>query len=286
VRLIRAIFVVVAIGAPAACADAPGPAVSEAQPAFDRLEAEVILRRALADFDAAMAARQRDPMEAKARLEQARIGFQTVIDMGIHNAGLYYNLANTQLRLGEIGRAIVNYRRALRLDPSDPMIQHNLKTARDRVALQIEPPASSAFWRTLLFWHAGTSVFGRTIVALGAYALFWMLLGVRLFVFRRGTAMNWMLVLIGAVTLAAGGSVTWDTYAVANRAEGALIRDHVVLRKGNAESYERQIEQTLPEGVVFRLLETRRDAAGALWYRVELRDGRQGWIPAEAAEIV
>ena len=63
--------------------------------------------------------------------------WRTCSDNGTQNADLYYNLGNAYFRSGKLGFAIYYYKSALRLDPSNDDVSHNLKYAqamtRDKV---------------------------------------------------------------------------------------------------------------------------------------------------------
>jgi len=50
---------------------------------------------------------------------------------------LYYNLGNCHFKLGDIPRAILNYERALRLEPGAEDVQANLDLARLQVVDRI-----------------------------------------------------------------------------------------------------------------------------------------------------
>lgn len=245
-----------------------------------------ILRQALTDFDAAVATRDPGGPEAQRLFRQALAGFQSLRQSGVRSGALHYNLGNTYLRLGEVGQAIVQYRRALRLSPGDERINKNLEAARRLCRVQISRPAASEFVRTLLFWHFETSLAGRLRLALGLYALFWLLLFIRLFVLRGQPAYAWFIRATAALALIVGASVAWDFTVQTHRQEGVVVADDVVLRKGNGEYYEPLLEQTLSEGVEFRLLETREDVQGASWYQVELPDGKKGWLRADQADVL
>ena len=69
--------------------------------------------------------------------ERAVDEWRTCADNGIENSDLYYNLGNAYFRGGKLGFAIYYYKSALRLDPSNDDILHNLKYAqamtRDKV---------------------------------------------------------------------------------------------------------------------------------------------------------
>jgi hypothetical protein len=42
----------------------------------------------------------------------------------------------------------------------------------------------------------------------------------------------------------------------------------------------------LSRGMEFRLLESREDASGTTWYRIELCDGKSGWLRADQADVI
>ena len=79
-------------------------------------EARQILRDALNAFDDAVARVQNNPTEARELYRRAAASFEALTTAGLRNAALEYNLGNTYFRLDELRRAIVHYRRALRLD--------------------------------------------------------------------------------------------------------------------------------------------------------------------------
>ncbi|MFQ5429982.1 MAG: hypothetical protein ACE5E1_06695 [Phycisphaerae bacterium] len=244
-----------------------------------------VLQDALRRFDEAVAIQNTDAARAEQLYREALGGFEALIDEGIRNAYLYYNTANTQVHLGEIGRAIANYRRGLRLRPADPDLKRNLEVARRRCARPIPPTATGAVARTLFFWHYDTSPAGRAAVAVAAYVVLWLLLLLRLFVRRARAALGWTAVGLGVVASATGFSVSWDAGLIRQNLEGVIIADQAVLRKGNGEGYQPQLVQPLPEGVEFRVLESRADVEGDRWLHVELPDGKDGWLRADRTEV-
>lgn len=244
-----------------------------------------VLAQAVKDFETAAALKSHASADARNLYDAARAGFQSLVYSGIENGRLYYNLANAQLRLGDIGRAIANYRRALRLIPGDVQARKNLEFARKLCEFRFRKPASSAMVETLFFWHFSTSVAARTRAALIGYAFFWLLaLGARLLP-RRIPSLTWLMVAVAAFTLVVGTSATWDILHSDSRA-GVLVADDVMLRKGNGIYYEPQLEQALPQGVEFELINTRKDVDGKNWYHVRLPDGKDGWLPADQAELI
>lgn len=78
------------------------------------------------DFDAANAA------YAEGRYEEAATAYQALIDEQ-PDAVLYYNLGNARFKQGELAQAILNYERALRLQPNHKDAQYNLAFAQSKI---------------------------------------------------------------------------------------------------------------------------------------------------------
>ena len=68
------------------------------------------------------------------------------ISEGKESAEIYYNLGNAYFRNGETAKAILNYERALLLNPGDSDIRHNLRFARTRIEDKID--TSDSFFLT------------------------------------------------------------------------------------------------------------------------------------------
>ena len=82
---------------------------------------------------------------------QAERLYQGLIDKGFQNGHLYYNLGNTHIRLGNTGKAILNYLRAQKFLPRDQDLQANLKYALQDTVDLIEWKGPSLI-ATFLFW--------------------------------------------------------------------------------------------------------------------------------------
>ena len=91
-----------------------------------------------------------------------------------NGAGLLYNLANSYAQKGQVGLAILNYERALRINASDPDIIGNLAKVRKDSGLFTEEPDKIA--QILL----KLSIDSWTIAAFGCLLFMVILLSVRL----------------------------------------------------------------------------------------------------------
>ena len=71
--------------------------------------------------------------------EAAIAKYQQVLEQGYESADLYFNLANAHYKLNHIAPAILQYERALVLDPRHKDARYNLRLANMRVMDNIKP---------------------------------------------------------------------------------------------------------------------------------------------------
>jgi tetratricopeptide (TPR) repeat protein len=242
-------------------------------------EKAALLEQALGKFEEAAALPRAESSKALTLYRESAEAYEALIASGVRNGGVYYNLGNAYYRLGDIGRAILAYRRAELYEPHGAELRANLQTARSLGANQIEVPARSRLIENLLFWQAHTSTRGRAVFATAVFTLAWVFLIVRLFAARR-----WLVGLfLGCLALAAvsGVSAAWQLHHRQTHPAGVILAEDVVARTGNGESYQPKFEEKLQPGVEFTLLERRSD-----WLRIRLPNDEQGWIPADTAETL
>src|SRR5687767_5401361 len=70
-----------------------------------------VLNQALRAFDRGVELKPKQPDEAQTFFAEAAVKFEVLVDAGVRNGRLYYDLGNAYLQAGRIGQAIVNYRR-------------------------------------------------------------------------------------------------------------------------------------------------------------------------------
>lgn len=64
--------------------------------------------------------------------------YLTILDKDVESASLYYNLGNAYFESGDLGRAVLYFRRAQRLAPADEDLVHNLEFVREFSRIQME----------------------------------------------------------------------------------------------------------------------------------------------------
>ncbi|UCF05330.1 MAG: tetratricopeptide repeat protein [bacterium] len=250
--------------------------------AADMTEQEV--RQHLTDgmdyFRRAVTLDQLDPRGADEYYRRSILHFERIVkDGGVRNGKLYYNIGNTYFRLGDIGRAILNYKRAALYSPNDPNLRQNLEFARSRRADKVEATQREKVFKTLFFIHYDIPSRIRFMIFTAAFALVWIC--AILFLFLHGSGIRLILVIAAVVSTIFLTSLVVEAVSLSRHPEGVIVADEVVARKGDAETYQPSFTEPLHSGTEFSLVE-RRDG----WWQIELQSGARSWIPSNAGELV
>ena len=242
--------------------------------------AEAVFAEANAFFRSGNELLATDPQGAAGMYVRAALRYESLVGgRGIANSKLHYNLANAYFRMDDIGRAILNYRKAARLDPADRNVMRNLAHARATRKDRLEPESGSQIFQTLLFWHYDFAFDTRMRLFAGVWIAFWGVVLLRLL------GRRWMpreiATALGVASALLLGSVAVEAVKARSAAGGVVIAPDTVARQGDGPSYEPSFEEPLHAGAEFQLLEERPG-----WYRVELPDGRRCWLSAGDVELV
>ena len=239
-----------------------------------------LLNQANALFRQANETSLRDPGAARDLYQRAALRLERIVrEGGVQNGRLFYNLGNAYFQAGEIGRAILNYRRAALYIKGDHNLAQNLSQARKARQDSFEEKQQTRVLRTLLFWHYDFSPRVRSWLLAIFSAVFWAAAAIKL---RRSQWMPRTVLLVSAVlAFLFVGSLVAEIVSGGRAEAGVILSPQVTARKGDGESYEPSFNQPLHAGTEFILLESRND-----WHHVELPDGRQCWIPARSAGLV
>ncbi len=213
--------------------------------------------------------------------EKAILGYEKIITRGrIENPKLYYNLANAYLLKGDLGRAILNYRRAEKLDKSNSDIQKNLAFARSRRVDKVEVRPEKQILQTLIFWHYDFSMRAKFAAACVCFAVLCLGLSAAIW-FGRKTPLTAVTVVSAILLLCLVGSLAVDEYSRAVNLSGVIISPQVVAHQGDGQNYPPSFKTPLHAGTEFELIERRPG-----WLHIQLSDDSDGWIPQSSAEII
>lgn len=207
--------------------------------------------------------------------------YETLLGQGMHSVKLYYNLGNSWFKQGRMGKAILNYNRALLLDPTDEDTQYNLALAHARIVDKIDtvPEFFLKSWLRQLGLMLGSNtwaVFGLVFLGLMfAAVILWLLAGT-----LRGRKVGFY----GAVTALI---LCFLSLFYANFQRSRLLhnREAVVMNlvapvKSSPGTGGKDLF-VLHEGTKVRMQE---ELDG--WTEIVLSDGNKGWIASDAIEAV
>lgn len=208
--------------------------------------------------------------------------YGAVLDAGFESPELYYNLANTHFRLGEIGKAVLNYERAARLDPASDDIRANLALVNQRLQDRIEP--MPRFW--LLSVHGWWMRLIPRGALQGVTATGYLLLGAALVMIVLGRPAGWRRNLVRAAYAAAVVSAVLGATLLA-RETGLGSPEEAVVMAAEARVLSAPSEEggltvfTVHEGTKVRI-----DRRAGGWAEIVLADGKVGWLPLATLEVV
>lgn len=216
------------------------------------------------------------------KFSDASAAWTSIEESGQKSAKLYYNLGNAWFKQGNYPKAILNYERALRLDPSYSDARYNLEFTSNFVQDKIEPVPEFILKSVArkVCYVMGSNAWAVIFLVLLAAALVMgllFLLGSSVGKRRAGFYCGIVLLLLSAGVLSfsiwqKSDSVKTDT---------AIVMSPVSSVKSSPSSGSSKDLFVIHEGTKVTIL----DEVGT-WRNISLADGRQGWIPASDIEII
>lgn len=200
-------------------------------------------------------------------------GYESLVKNGHWNASVFYDLGNAYFRKNDLGRAILNYERALALDPAQPEARANLQLVRDRArALELRIGWAEQhldfLTRDQYTWLAAIAFWGAVAIGLGLN-----------FSKRRQVVWTFTLVLSGAIAAGAAAAAYQLESGSSGRDVAIVVDKDVSARLAATESVGAVL--ILPPGSEIKILSTR-----GSWDYAALPNDQLGWIPHGSAERV
>ena len=209
------------------------------------------------------------------RFQDAVDGYLRLMKTGIENGHILYNLGNAYLRLEDLGRAILFYKRAYLFIPRDADLNFNLRYAQDQT--QDATPVSQSVISQSFFWLKEVTlseVFWSFAVLNIA---FFAILITRLFHRSEWSYYLIIILLIFTVISACSLGVKWYQLSTDNRA--VILAEEVSLLSG--PDPRDTVLFKLHEGTI---VHSERSEDG--WVLVHLSDEKRGWVQSENLEMI
>ena len=216
------------------------------------------------------------------KFSDASAAWTSIEESGQKSAKLYYNLGNAWFKQGNYPKAILNYERALRLDPSYSDARYNLEFTNNFVQDKIEPVPEfilKSFARKICYlmssnaWAAIFLVLFAAALVMGLLFLLGSSVGKR----RVGFYCGIVLLLLSA------GALSFSIWQKSDsvKTDTAIVMSPVSSVKSSPSSGSSKDLFVIHEGTKVTIL----DEVGS-WKNIALADGRQGWITSNELEVI
>lgn len=208
--------------------------------------------------------------------------WEKIRGLGLESPRLYYNLGNAYFKQDNIGFAIVNYERSLKMDPSYTDARFNLQFAQSLAQDKIEavPEFFLKTWGRHLCWLLPSDSWAVLFIVFLALTLALVLL----FLLGRSVPARRTGFIAGivsfAIALSCLGFAFWQRSDYRN-ADSAVVVKAVSSVKSSPDADSAKDLFILHEGTEVKLL----DKIGT-WHNIELADGRQGWMQSSDLEVI
>ena len=216
------------------------------------------------------------------KFSDASAAWTSIEESGQKSAKLYYNLGNAWFKQGNYPKAILNYERALRLDPSYSDARYNLEFTSNFVQDKIEPVPEFILKSVArkVCYVMGSNAWAVIFLVLLAAALVMgllFLLGSSVGKRRVGFYCGIVLLLLSA------GALSFSIWQKSDsvKTDTAIVMSPVSSVKSSPSSGSSKDLFVIHEGTKVTIL----DEVGS-WKNIALADGRQGWITSNELEVI
>ena len=197
-------------------------------------------------------------------------------------ADVYYNLGNSYYKAGDIAKAILNYERALLLQPGNSDIRANLEIARSKTIDKVEavPEIFFVSWINSLVNSMSVdawAVWGVACFILLIISLYFFIFSKQIVLKKAGFICGIIFLVVVVLTNIFAGQQKDE---LLNRNNAIVINPSVTVRSAPSDSGTSLF--ILHEGHKVDV----KDNSMKDWKEIRLEDGKVGWIPASAIEII
>ncbi len=210
-------------------------------------------------------------------------GYGTLIDVGVRDPDVYFNLATSFAQAGDYPRAILNYERALVLRPGDDKADESLHAAEKALEeRRAEAEGEAMIQRSSSISEAiyrGLSEDALAYALLAANLIFFVCLAWAWTVRRRSQWLYATLISSGLVLLFCVVGLAVKAGLLRDGPRAVALDDRVELREGPDPSAQRRGEAR--GGDRAQIVDRDRD-----FVKLQTVSGVEGWAPASAVGLV
>lgn len=222
-----------------------------------------------------------DSAYIKGNYAQAIEIYENILKNG-EAAEIYYNLGNSYYKSDNIAKAILNYERALLLRPDNADIRANLEIARSKAIDKVTavPEVFFISWGKSLINSLSIDQWAQLGIA-----SFWLcLISISLFFFSKTAKWQKGGFVLGisfmVIVVLSNVFANYQKKQILLRNEAIILAPSVTVRSTPSENGTSLF--ILHEGRKIHV----KDDSMKEWTEISLEDGKVGWIPASAMELI
>lgn len=197
-------------------------------------------------------------------------------------AEVYYNLGNAYYKADEVARAILNYERALLLQPGNGDIKANLEIARAKTIDKVVQVPDIFFIAWIKAAIHSLSLKAWAVLAISCFLL--LLGGMLLFFISKRIVWKkagfFTGIACAILTVVFNIFASYQRKELENRDKAIIVAPSVTVRSTPSERGTSLF--ILHEGHKVTI----KDASMKEWNEIQLEDGKVGWVPVSSMEVI
>lgn len=203
--------------------------------------------------------------------------YESLLGAGTKSANVYYNLGNTYIKKGELGKGILNYERARRITPRDKDLEYNYRYAKNMIKQKDTPEIKNKFFAEAMRFFDRFTL--RENMVIGMIIWYFVVFFLVFCLFFHQIRVVFMLVSF-VLFVVLGVQILPITKKFDELLNGAIV----IAKTTDARFEPKQgaeVHFPLYEGM--RVYVLRKEGE---WDKVKRPDGKIGWVEAKAIEKI
>jgi len=207
--------------------------------------------------------------------------YEEIVGNGYESWELFYNLGNAYYKNRQLGKAILNYERAIRLEPENEDAKFNLEIANLSVVDKIIIPPEVFVFKILSDFKNYFSLNTLSIIVIAFYLLIITFFILYILIRNRKVRkISFVIIVLGSVVFVVFAAILGSRINDSQNIKyGIILIDKVdVMSSPDKDGTE---VFSLHEGLKVQVQRQEKK-----WYQIRLSDGKVGWVIQDVLEII
>ncbi|OQY02664.1 MAG: hypothetical protein B6I26_00485 [Desulfobacteraceae bacterium 4572_130] len=202
--------------------------------------------------------------------------FEKIVEKGIKNGEIYYNIGNSYFKAGNIGRAILWYERSKKIIPFDPDLKFNLNYAENFVK-DIKSDSKVNISDILFFWKNMISFRTLQYFSLISFLIFFIYAGIQTVIKRKIFTYAGIFLFFFPIIITS--TLFFDYFQRGINDYAVIIKDKTFVRSDFSDNSTKLF--VLHSGTKVKVQKRQEK-----YFKIFFSKGKIGWLKQEDAEII